>query len=314
MPLPRFKLPRFKLPGPYGMVGRLAVGLVALLAAGSAARSGGVGVAPRSSWHPAWLTGSVTAVLLVAMAASTVGFLTLAGLIARRPRRRRRRVQASVVVSPGSWSRRAVLTTAAVVAVPVGVFLTLHLLASSAKGGKAVTDQPIVSTTPIPSTNDPTTPDTPRDDPAWTVPPALVALVVATAGTVVVLLGRRQARRAPEADVTQALMDDSGENGGRTVASAGSPRQVVIDDYVAMAVALAATGPLRRSDTPGRLLSRASDLRLIDRSAGSVLVELFERARFSPHPVSADDRATADASLAAVLAHLQSTSPARERQ
>jgi hypothetical protein len=85
-----------------------------------------------------------------------------------------------------------------------------------------------------------------------------------------------------------------------------SPRAAVIAAYAAMVGALADSGtPGAAALTPMRLLARSADV--LQGDDAPTLTALFERARFSEHPVTEADRADAQARLSAVRARLSVT-------
>src|SRR5215470_303660 len=83
------------------------------------------------------------------------------------------------------------------------------------------------------------------------------------------------------------------------------PRTAIIACYAAMEHSLADAGsPADAADTPAEVLARATAGGLIRSSCASTLTGLFRRARYSRHPMTEDDRATAMEALAQVRADL----------
>ena len=81
----------------------------------------------------------------------------------------------------------------------------------------------------------------------------------------------------------------------------GDPRRAVIRAYVGMERALARCGLGRRpAETPQEYLARALVAIRVSRPAGERLTGLFQRARFSEHPVGAQMKQDAIAALTAV--------------
>lgn len=315
MSLPRSGLLRADMP-----VGTVMAGVAALLAAGIAARAGGITAVPRSGWRAAWLTDVVSVVALAAASVVAVGFVALVGVSVRRPRRRGHRPPAY-----GTRSERvvAMLTVLAVVAVVVAILLTARRLGPSPPGGATAVPPVAVSTPPSPLRDRPPPPATGGGQPTAVLALTALAAVAATvvAGTVAgTRRCRRRAHPSSPADDGLAATDDRDVAavlaGGLTAATAAltsgaeTPRRAVIAAYVAMAASLATPGRVPSWDTPGRLLSRARGLQLIEPQDGQLLVSLFERARFSPHPITVDDREAAEHALRAVLASLGPSTPA----
>jgi hypothetical protein len=119
--------------------------------------------------------------------------------------------------------------------------------------------------------------------------PALVlAAAVALAAALHVL--RRRARRglrgvAPTLEERLAhVLDDSIDD----LRAEGDPRRAVIAAYARMETVLAAHGaPRRPADAPLEYLARVLGQLSVPAGAAVDLTSLFERAKFSPHPVDA---------------------------
>lgn len=320
--VPRTQLPRTRARDAGVPVLRAAAGIAALLIAGLAARAGGVSGLPRTGWRLPWLHGTLTVILLVAAVAVAIAFVAFVALLARRPRRRRDQPPLPVLAPFGSRSGRiaAMVVAVAIVAVPVGFVVGAQPTGPSQPRRASVAAQPTVA----PSAGTTRRPEAARPASAKQGSQAevialvaLVAVAAAAALAAVVRGGGQSAPKPPDetpppgdaAVVAEALAGGAAAAGRALADAARSPREAVIAAYGAMATSLAAHGPLRSSDTPGRLLRRAGDLALIRPADGRVLVDLFERARFSPHPVTVGDQAAAEQALAAVLAQLGATRP-----
>jgi Domain of unknown function (DUF4129) len=84
------------------------------------------------------------------------------------------------------------------------------------------------------------------------------------------------------------------------------PRAAVLAAYARMEAALAAVGLARRpSDAPREYLARLETALGGGRAPAARLTELFERARFSPHPVGEDLRGDAIGALERLNAELE---------
>jgi hypothetical protein len=82
-------------------------------------------------------------------------------------------------------------------------------------------------------------------------------------------------------------------------------RQAIIACYAAMERGLARAGSAPgAADTPAQVLARAVAGGLVRSSAAETLTALFRRARYSPHPVTAADRAAAADALERLRADL----------
>ncbi len=83
------------------------------------------------------------------------------------------------------------------------------------------------------------------------------------------------------------------------------PRTAIIGCYAAMERSLAEAGsPAAAADTPAEVLARATAGGLVQSSWAGTLTGLFRRARYSRHPMTEADRATALGALAQVRADL----------
>ncbi len=130
----------------------------------------------------------------------------------------------------------------------------------------------------------------------------LVLLTVALAVGLYLLLRRPHAearlRAPPESDLAAATSAALEE-----LAEGDDPRAAVINCYVRMRAALAAAGiSPRPSDTPHEFLARTLSARGAPPDACRTLTELFEAARFGPHPVTEAMRARATDALQRIRA------------
>jgi Domain of unknown function (DUF4129) len=142
--------------------------------------------------------------------------------------------------------------------------------------------------------------------------PLFVLFAVVALGVIALTIYRR--RRA----VRPPLPEPGGEPdpeplvaalaaGARVLHSDPDPRTAIIGCYAAMERSLADAGtPPRMADTPAEVLSRATLSGLVRSAPATTLTGLFRRARYSSHPMTEADRATAIDALAQVRADLAS--------
>jgi hypothetical protein len=113
----------------------------------------------------------------------------------------------------------------------------------------------------------------------------LIGLVLSfTVAAIVFLLARVKGEIAPElpGDALADLLDAGIED----LRSIADPRRAVIACYARMERLMASSGiPHLLSDTPTEFLARVLQRRSVSRESASVLTDLFERAKFSPHRV-----------------------------
>jgi hypothetical protein len=126
--------------------------------------------------------------------------------------------------------------------------------------------------------------------------------VVGFAGLAIV-----RARRRRETDVQPRAMVAAGARDAAAAAAIpADPRAAVLAAYARMETALASVGLARRpSDAPREYLARLEAGLGGGRAPAARLTELFERARFSPHPVGEDSRAEAIGALETLRMELE---------
>jgi Domain of unknown function (DUF4129) len=131
----------------------------------------------------------------------------------------------------------------------------------------------------------------------------IAAGVVGFAG--VALLRARRRRREPEAE-PRAAVAEGARDAAAAAAIPADPRAAVLAAYARMEAALATVGLGRRpSDAPREYLARLEAGLGGGRAPAARLTELFERARFSPHPVGEDLRRDAIGALETLRAELE---------
>ncbi|HEY0362254.1 MAG TPA: DUF4129 domain-containing protein [Solirubrobacteraceae bacterium] len=126
--------------------------------------------------------------------------------------------------------------------------------------------------------------------------------VVGFAGLAIV-----RARRRRAADVEPRAMVAAGARDAAAAAAIpADPRAAVLAAYARMETALASVGLARRpSDAPREYLARLEAGLGGGRAPAARLTELFERARFSPHPVGEDSRGEAIGALETLRMELE---------
>jgi hypothetical protein len=115
-----------------------------------------------------------------------------------------------------------------------------------------------------------------------------------------------RARRRENAPDPRALVAAGAGDAIDAIAIPADPRAAVLAAYARMEAALARAGLARReSEAPREYLSRLEDGLGGGRAPAARLTGLFERARFSTHPIGEDVRSDALDALAALRADLE---------
>jgi len=145
---------------------------------------------------------------------------------------------------------------------------------------------------------------------------ALFAVVTLAAVALIGYSGRRRQSLppvGPGTDPDVAPLAAALAAGRRALDSDPNPRMAIIGCYAAMERSLAEAGlPPRLADTPAEVLSRATEGGLVRSTwAAATLTGLFRQARYSSHPMTEADRATAIDALARVQTDLQAGALAR---
>jgi cytochrome b561 len=134
---------------------------------------------------------------------------------------------------------------------------------------------------------------------AW-VPLVVVAVVVAGAAAAVVVQAVAERRRLEQGRVRRARLAELVDDTLDDVLAEADPRRAVIAAWARMERGLAATGlPRRAAETPFEYVARVLAEASVGPAAVHRLTDLFERAKFSRHPV---DRAMRDDAVEALLA------------
>ena len=122
----------------------------------------------------------------------------------------------------------------------------------------------------------------------------IAAGIIGCAGLALV---RARRRRDPFAE-PRATVAEGARDAAAAAAIPADPRAAVLAAYARMETALASVGLARRpSDAPREYLARLETGLGGGRAPAARLTELFERARFSPHPVGEESRAEAIGAL-----------------
>lgn len=256
------------------------------------------------------------AMLLAVPGVALLIFAVLRYTPTRRPPQSRREF------TPPNW-RKALLALAAVVLITVGLALLGQLvvapreLSAGRRPGGA-------GNPPQPGQRRPSTeaPDGGGEFNVELWSAVLVAMLLALVAANVVAR-RRQARHSPapepepddaELPVREPPLAVAVRRALSTVDEPGvDPRAAIIRCYAAMEQALAeapVTAP-RPADTPSEVLRRATEAGQLRGADGPRLVDLFAEARYSTHPVTEADRATAADTLRAILQQLRGSAWAR---
>jgi hypothetical protein len=276
-------------------------------ALGAAAHAGGVRALSHS---PLLLPGAGTAVttaayvILVLLAVGCVLVIAVGtSILVRRPRRGSDEFRLVPPVVGGRWSRVGALLAALV------LVLSVVALAVAALGHTNLTPRP-AAVAPGTTQSPPATVSSPPPSIAHarrSSGGAILAVGIATVAIVaaIAVARPRGGSRAPaKVDLTPTpgqtdleVAREGLEAAALALNRPGTARKAVIDAYVAMTVALEATVP---SLTPRGVLDRLVERGIADTTAADALVRLFEKARFSQHVITDQDRTSAQAALTIV--------------
>jgi hypothetical protein len=128
----------------------------------------------------------------------------------------------------------------------------------------------------------------------------------AVVGFAALALVRSRRRRGGPGFEPRAAVAEGARDAAVAAAIPADPRAAVLAAYARMEAALASVGLARRpSDAPRQYLARIEAGLGGGRRPVARLTELFERARFSPHPVGEDARSEAIGALEALRTELE---------
>jgi hypothetical protein len=257
-----------------------AVALLGLVAAGSL--RGPLGSGRGRPHYPADLVDSLLLLLLLAMLAA--GVLAILSLWPDRhllAQRRRRGGSLSLIL-------------------PMAAVLALWLLRDALGLGGGGDDPPANTYAPPSTLEVPTPTDQPGVVPLVVAGVALAAMVGLAVAQLVAERRRRQPPPTPAERLVE-LLDDTLEDLEREP----DPRRAVIAAWARMERGLAAAGlPRHPAEAPFEYATRVLEAALARPSSVQRLTGLFERAKFSLHPVGQADRVQAIAALRAVRREL----------
>lgn len=221
-------------------------------------------------------------------------------------RRRKRRGDEPEWVAeqlPVPWWEKPLVLALALLPVAGLVTALVFLAGHGGRAGPARTVAPAVTAPHRAVHPGPSVPG-PAGGPAaahWWVWGVLAGVVVAAA---VIVLMRRRLGRARNGTARTAVprgLPAVIEESLAELEREGDPRRAVIRAYVGMEGALARHGLGRRPfEAPQEYLTRALGAIRISRPAGERLTGLFQRARFSEHPIAAQMKQDAITALVAV--------------
>lgn len=241
----------------------------------------------------------LTNLLGVGVAVAAVLLLGALAVLLRPRRRRRHGPPAPTPVPPRvpAWAKAvALLTALLLIALPAALAI--------ASGGLPHPAAPAAGPNPGGSGAEPA-PHLRLQDRDWW---AAAALLLAGATTAAAVRWRRRTRstgrRAAAGDQLLSRTVDAGRR-ALADAAADEPRAAVSACYRAMSDALTGAGlPSRPSDTPTDLLVRALAAGTVHGPPAQRLTDLFARARYSRHPITATHVAQAAAALDGIEAQL----------
>lgn len=281
--------------------------LLALLLVAIASVNAAAGAPQTTGADVYGLSSVVSAVAIAASIACAVLALVAVIAVLRLIRRRHRddELPPRIVDHPNgpltefvALSAMALLITATVLAV---VYLNRHQ--RGGQSGRVVAPLP---GRPVPGRSSSPGSASAHHNMHMDLPLAIVLVVLAVAALAFVLRRRLAARRHTEIirtdrDRAQGDLAEAIDRAARALGAQGTPREDIIACYRAMEDGLGSVGIARQhADTPEDLLARAAELGIVLPSAARLLTELFREARFSTHPMSAEQRRHAAEALDAL--------------
>jgi uncharacterized protein DUF4129 len=261
--------------------------LLALVGAASSRPLGGGAAAPSLPILPLLFVVGAGSVAAAALAWSSL-------------RRRKRLLVAPDVSGYGETIRAGPLTTALAALVPLTV-LAIYISIGTSGHHRTVAPAPDFTTHPAAAPE--------RQKPATDASKGAAALAAGVAAGLVglaafVALRRRPARPGPFEP--RAAVAAGARDAVAAIAIPADPRAAVLAAYARMEAALDSVGLTRRaSEAPREYLGRLDTALRGGRAPAARLTALFERARFSDHPVGEDVRADALGALQDLRSELE---------
>jgi len=289
--------PRRRVGGPIAVACVLAL-LVAVVAAATRASLSRVGSAPPRIDTTAVIADIVVGVvLLVAVAAATLLVLGL-----RELRRTGKEEWFSIERLRAPWYERllGIFVQLLLVAAAIAIVLRSHRRFPLPPGEGGRPEQGPASLTQRPRGGG-------GDRIDWLpILLAVGAVAVAVAAVAYVLRRRRRAATAPQTEPPAAAMVEAIDESLDDLERERDPRRAVIRAYGRMERTLGDHGLARRApETPLEYLARALQTLAGSRESAERLTRLFERAKFSPHPIDLGMRDEALSALATLRAELE---------
>jgi Domain of unknown function (DUF4129) len=268
----------------------------------------------------------VVDVALLSISVAVIGIAIVARL---RNRQGRRPGAGSLPEGRGTVGRPTWRFALIALALAIGWLLLVMLLMrlgvrapgdQSPSGSPTIADPGSAPTTTNPVSRQPGSPDDPGPNVVgYLVPPMLILMALIVVGTAIA--SRRQRRAAtswaadgelPEAPTQAGAAESLARAAEVGLAEIGDltrePREAIIACYAAMERELThVPGAVPQDcDTPSEVLARAVEHHALHADSATMLVELFEEARFSPHVMNEGHRDIAVDTLRLVLADLRS--------
>ena len=281
--------------------GAAVTALLAFVAIASHAHRPGGGTGGGSAQASSLLSDYIATIALVIMPIGAI--LVIWGLANRR------REQA--LLGRGNWQRTVV--AAAVLALLLSVAVFTADRRQRGQNGHGVTSAPVGilgGVTGSQGRQRSPSAATPTREPRWRWLPVLVfgSLLLGIAVTAVLVTAQARRNRAAldeEADLKRAL-DEVLSDSLDDLRAERDPRRAVIRAYARMEKTFAAYGvPREEHETPVEYMGRVLDSLRVSSYAVRRLVQLFERAKFSPHEVGPPMKDDAIEALAGLRSELE---------
>jgi hypothetical protein len=252
---------------------------------------------------------------LVLAAVGVCAAVLLAWMIGLPRRRRRGDEQTSVELTDPRWARLlALLASLSAIVLPWVLLAWVAVRHHSAATGGHAAPSGVPSATgpavPSPSPISPSRSNAASGDPAlWVVSGGAAALVLLIVISTWIWSSRRSTPTGFTPVSDRPAERESGvgpwadaARAGREALPEGDARAGIIGCYAAMERHLTAEGvPRAPADTPSELLGRAARERQVAEVPARTLLGLFQRARFSDHPLGEPERRDAEQALEQII-------------